>query len=145
MSMHISTVLSYNAWNVTKLTHYSVKICLLASLLDKAKILHYKKIRCVCTTSLHAVNSVKYRVGSNLITRAVCIPRKKYVVFCTTFNMSITYLTVQNTYCIFVICLVFTPPGPIVSFQTARAARHSGEVVMTRGFIFTPQKNDDLC
>ena len=51
---------------------YSVKIFLLASLLDKAMTFsHYVNILYVCTTSLHAVNSVKYGVGSNLlVTRA---------------------------------------------------------------------------
>ena len=131
-----------------------MKIFFLASLLEiKPRFFYttiqYKNIPCVCTTSLHAVNSVKYRVGSNLITRAVCIPRKKNVVFCTSSNMSITYLTVQKTYCIFVICLLFTPPGPLLSPQKTTLdlrSWDSGEVVMTRGFIFPQQKhNNDLC
>ena len=44
VSMHLSTVLSYNAWNVTKIIHNSVKIFLLALLQDKAKIFHTTKI-----------------------------------------------------------------------------------------------------
>ena len=127
-----------------------MKIFLLASLLDKAKIFsHYTNILRVCTTSLHAANSVKYRVGSNLITRAVCILRKNNIVFCTRSNMSITYLTVRKTYCIFVICLLFTPPCPLLSSRKTALnlrSQHSGEVVMTRDSVFPQQKvNNDLC
>jgi hypothetical protein len=55
-----------------------MKIILLASLLGKAKIVLYYKYVCHdCTTILRAVNSVKCRVGANMVTRAVYIFRKK--------------------------------------------------------------------
>ena len=121
-----------------------MELILLALLLDKAKIFsHYRIIRFVCTTNLHVGNSVKYRVGSNLVTRAVYIFRKQYDVFCNSSNMMITYLTVRKTYCIFVICLLFTPPGPLLSSRKTALdlrSRHSGEVVITRGLIFPPHK-----
>ena len=55
-----------------------MKIILLASLLGKGKIVLYYKNKCHdCTTILRAVNSVKCRVGANMVTRAVYIFRKK--------------------------------------------------------------------
>jgi hypothetical protein len=75
---HLSSVLSYNTWKVTNITHYSMKIMLLASLLGKAKIVLYYKYVCHdCTTILRAVNSVKCRVGANMVSRTVPIFRRK--------------------------------------------------------------------
>ena len=150
MSIHLSTVLSYNTWNVTNISIYSVKIFSLASLVDKTTIFsHYINILYVCTTSLHAINSVQYRVGSSLLSCAVCIFRKKYYVLCISSNVVITYLTVQKSYCIFMICLLFTPPGPLLSSRKTVfdfRSRHIGKVGMKRGSRFPPHNNIiDLC
>ena len=67
-----STVSSYTTRKVTNMTDCSAKIILLALFLDKAKVvLHYTHICHDCTTSIHAVKSIKYRVGANLLTQTV--------------------------------------------------------------------------
>ena len=60
-----------------------MEIFLPALLLDKATTFHTKKLcsMCVYKLSVHVVNSVKCRVGCNLVTRAVCIFRKKKTYF----------------------------------------------------------------
>ena len=63
---------------MTNITHYSVKIIVLALFRSKAKIvLHYTHICHDCTTVVYAVISVKYRVRANMITRTVPISEKK--------------------------------------------------------------------
>ena len=54
--------------------------------------------------------------------------------------MTITYLTVQQNYYIFVILLLCTPPGPLLYSLLDLHSRHSWKVVMTKGSRFQLHK-----